>query len=242
MSGPAVVFRPPGRPEARVAVEVARTQRQTQRGLMYREHLPPDAGMLFLFAAAKVQSLLDEEHAHPARHDLRVVGAMVVVGVVENAEPSTADSRTVPGVASQYVVEVNGGWARAHGVGPASRSSFDDVAPLGPATAARSTRRCRRHSAPGAPLGVAAAAEHAAPAQRGSLALEPHARLHVRLDAGVPLAVRDEPDLGLDLERQRREHLRDLLATGSRLERNSRTSRAMIAKSSSLVDDAVLTR
>src|SRR3954462_10047963 len=43
-------------------------------------------------------------------------------------------------------------------------------------------------------------------------ALEPHRRLDVRLGADEPIAVRDEPDLGLDLERQRRQDLRDLLA------------------------------
>jgi uncharacterized protein len=131
VSGPAVVFRPAGRPEARVAVEVARTQRQTQRGLMYREHLPPDAGMLFLFARPKVQSFWMKNTLIPL--DIIFVSSeMVVVGVVENAEPSTTKSRTVPGVASQFVVEVNAGWAREHGIAAGVPVEFVGVEPLAP--------------------------------------------------------------------------------------------------------------
>jgi uncharacterized protein len=131
VSGPAVVFRPAGRPEARVAVEVARTQRQTQRGLMYREHLPPDAGMLFLFARPKVQSFWMKNTLIPL--DIIFVSSeMVVVGVVENAEPSTTKSRTVPGVVSQFVVEVNAGWAREHGIAAGVPVEFVGVEPLAP--------------------------------------------------------------------------------------------------------------
>jgi uncharacterized membrane protein (UPF0127 family) len=38
-----------------------------------------------------------------------------VLGVVENAEPMTDTSRSVPGQ-SQYVLEVNAGFAREHGI------------------------------------------------------------------------------------------------------------------------------
>ena len=34
---------------------------------------------------------------------------------------------------SQYVVEVNGGWARANGVGAGARVRFENVPPIGPA-------------------------------------------------------------------------------------------------------------
>lgn len=131
VSGPAVVFRPRGRPEARVAVEVARTQRQTQRGLMYREHLPPDAGMLFLFARPRVQSFW-MKNTLIALDMIFVSSEMVVVGVVENAEPSTTKSRTVPGVVSQFVVEVNAGWAREHGIAAGVPVEFVGVEPLAP--------------------------------------------------------------------------------------------------------------
>ena len=127
---PAVVFAPEGKAEVRVVVEVARTARQIQRGLMYREHLPPDAGMLFLFRRPKVQSFWMKNTLIPL--DMIFVSPeMKVVGVVENAEPRTLISRSV-GVPSQYVVEVNGGWASAHGVRAGTPVRFENVRPLGP--------------------------------------------------------------------------------------------------------------
>jgi hypothetical protein len=123
-----VVFLPEGRPAVPVSVAVARTPRQIQRGLMYREHLPPDAGMLFLFRRSKVQSFWMKNTLIPL--DMIFVSSdLEVVGVVENAEPKTLTSRSVDRP-SLYVVEVNGGWARAHGVAPGTRISFENVRPL----------------------------------------------------------------------------------------------------------------
>ena len=122
---PMVVLRPAGRPEARVRVELARTPEETQRGLMYREKLDPDAGMLFLFPEERPQAFWMKNTFVPLdmifiRHD------RTVLGVVENAEPLTTSSRQVPG-ASQYVLEVVGGWAQGHGVGPGTPVEFVHV-------------------------------------------------------------------------------------------------------------------
>ncbi|HTE49427.1 MAG TPA: DUF192 domain-containing protein [Kofleriaceae bacterium] len=126
-----VVFRPRGGAEARVAVEVARTRRQIQLGLMYRTHMPPDAGMLFLFARPGVQRFWMKNTLIPLDM-IFVTSEMVVGGVVANAEPKTLTSRTVPGVESQYVVEVNAGWAVAHGVAAGVPVDFVRVTPLAP--------------------------------------------------------------------------------------------------------------
>jgi hypothetical protein len=40
---------------------------------------------------------------------------MTVLGIVENAEPLTDTARSVPGL-SQYVLEVNAGFSRRHGI------------------------------------------------------------------------------------------------------------------------------
>ncbi|HEU5057770.1 MAG TPA: DUF192 domain-containing protein [Kofleriaceae bacterium] len=129
--GAAVVFLLPDGSEKRVTVEVARTARQIQRGLMYREHLPPDGGMLFLMRRDKIQSFWMKNTLIPLDM-IFVNGAMDVVGVVENAEPKTMTSRHVSRP-SQYVIEVNGGWARKNGVGVGCRARFENVPPIGPA-------------------------------------------------------------------------------------------------------------
>lgn len=113
--GPEVVFRPGGRPAARVAVEVMWTPRQIQRGLMYRTHLPPDDGMLFVFPRAGERRFWMKNTL--VALDIVFIGSdLKVVGVIADAAPRTTVTRSVPGAESQYVVEVNAGWARAHGV------------------------------------------------------------------------------------------------------------------------------
>ena len=49
-----------------------------------------------------------------------------VAGVVENAEPKTLDGRSV-GKESRHVLEVNGGFARLHGIGEGTRVSYEHV-------------------------------------------------------------------------------------------------------------------
>jgi len=108
-----------------VQVEVARTDAERSRGLMFRPDLQRDHGMLFLF----------EESAEHGfwMHDTLISLDMIfigedrsVVGVVANAQPKTDTPRSVHRP-SRYVVEVGGGEAAAHAVGRGTRAVFLDV-------------------------------------------------------------------------------------------------------------------
>jgi uncharacterized membrane protein (UPF0127 family) len=108
-----------------VAVELARTDAERQRGLMERRELAPDAGMLFIF---------DETGEHPfwMRNTLIPLDMIFVgddgriTGVVERARPGDLTPRSAGGP-SRYVLEVNGGWAAAHGVRAGDRVRFENV-------------------------------------------------------------------------------------------------------------------
>lgn len=108
-----------------VTVELARTEPERERGLMHRTSLPPDAGMLFLFDESA-------DHTFWMKNTLLPLDMVFIdddgriVGIVESAEPLTTVPRSV-GAPSRYVLEVNGGWARAHGVRPGDRVRFEDV-------------------------------------------------------------------------------------------------------------------
>jgi uncharacterized membrane protein (UPF0127 family) len=128
---PTVVFSPVGVPEVRLTVEMARTARQIQRGLMYRQHMPPDNGMVFLFRTTKVQSFWMKNTLIPLDM-IFVTEGMIVAGVVENAAPQTTKSRTV-GKPSLYVIETNAGWTREHGVVAGVPVRFENIPPIGPA-------------------------------------------------------------------------------------------------------------
>jgi hypothetical protein len=107
-----------------VSVEIARTDPERAKGLMNRRELAPDAGMLFLF---------DETapHAFWMKNTLISLDMIFiaedgrVVGVVERAVPGDLSPRSAG--PSRYVLEVNGGWAEAHGVRAGDRVRFENV-------------------------------------------------------------------------------------------------------------------
>jgi uncharacterized membrane protein (UPF0127 family) len=108
-----------------VDVEIVSTAAQIERGLMYREHLPPDQGMLFLLPEDKVWSFWMHNTLIPLdiifiAHDL------TIAGIVENAEPRSDTLRQVD-KPSVYVLEVNGGFCAAHKIGAGAKVAFDGV-------------------------------------------------------------------------------------------------------------------
>jgi uncharacterized membrane protein (UPF0127 family) len=123
---------PPGAPaptvvvgDAIVEVEVVATPARIERGLMYREHLPPDAGMLFFMTEEKVWPFWMRNTLIPL--DMIFIGKdMTVAGVVENAEPRTESLRQVD-APSLYVLEVNGGWASAHHIMAGAKVRFEHL-------------------------------------------------------------------------------------------------------------------
>jgi uncharacterized protein len=104
---------PPRAPIA-LKVEVASTDAQRQMGLMFRESMGEDEGMLFLFPTERHNSFWMHNTLIPL--DMFFVDSdWNVVGIVEQATPQTDDPRNVPRM-SQYVLELNGGFAKRHGI------------------------------------------------------------------------------------------------------------------------------
>jgi len=109
-----VILTPAGREPIAVDVEVVQTPEDRQRGLMFRKHLAPSAGMWFIFE--NPQQLTFWMHNTLLPLDMIFVTSdFQVLGVVENATPLTDTSRSVPGSA-QYVLEVNAGFSRRNGI------------------------------------------------------------------------------------------------------------------------------
>lgn len=108
-----------------VTVELARTDEERARGLMRRESLPDDRGMLFLFGETAEHAFWMKNTPLPLDIVFIDDGGRIV-GVVERAQPYSEALRTV-GAPSRYVLEVNGGWTSARGVGPGDRVRFENV-------------------------------------------------------------------------------------------------------------------
>jgi uncharacterized membrane protein (UPF0127 family) len=95
-------------------VEVADTPAKREQGLQYRRELALDRGMIFLFPTESEHSFWMKNTPIPL--DMIFINREgKIIGIVEQATPFSTDSRSVPG-ASQFVLEINGGLAKRHGI------------------------------------------------------------------------------------------------------------------------------
>ncbi|MDB4970935.1 MAG: hypothetical protein JWN44_6624 [Myxococcales bacterium] len=112
--------------ELHVKVEIARNDPERQRGLMFRQKLESGRGMIFLFEHPERLKFWMKNTYIPL--DMIFIGAdKRVVGIEENAEPLTLQSRGPDDADSQFVLEVPGGWARTHGVERGVSVRFVDI-------------------------------------------------------------------------------------------------------------------
>ena len=97
----------------RITVELARDPAEQSRGLMFRDSLPPDHGMLFLFARDDVQSFWMRNTKIP----LSIAYADSRGRIVRIADLEPFDERPVTSIApARYALEMNRGWFAAHHV------------------------------------------------------------------------------------------------------------------------------
>lgn len=108
-----------------VTVEVVQSPGLVQKGLMYRKYLDADAGMLFLMGDV-------DDHYFWMKNTLISLDIMFittdlqVAGILENMQPHDTNSKGV-GKPSLYVLEVNGGYAKAHGISAGTKVRFEGV-------------------------------------------------------------------------------------------------------------------
>ncbi len=109
---------------ATVRVEVARTPEQRERGLMDRARLDADAGMIFVFEESSRHGFWMKNTLIAL--DMLFIGDDGRVGAVVERQPLSLEV-TDGGVGSRYVLEVNRGWARQHGVKAGDKVRFENV-------------------------------------------------------------------------------------------------------------------
>ena len=118
----------PGGRDVPFRVELARTEPEREQGLMYRDRMDADAGMLFIFERPAPLTFWMKNTFIPL--DMIFIGAdRHIVGIIENAEPRTLSARRVAGV-SEYVLEINGGLSAKLGIQPGAAVDFSGVPDL----------------------------------------------------------------------------------------------------------------
>lgn len=119
---PTVFLEPAGGSEVRVRVEVARTPEERRLGLMHRQGLDKGSGMLFVFEEPEIQTFWMKNTL--VSLDMIFIGAdLVVVGVVEKTKPMSLAPCMVE-EPSQFVLEVEAGFAERHGIGAGTTARF----------------------------------------------------------------------------------------------------------------------
>jgi hypothetical protein len=122
---PRVVLTGRGGQAVAVKIEVVRRPHALRQGLMYRDRLAADAGMLFVYPAEAQRSFWMKNTYIPL--DIVFIGAnRRIVGIVRNAKPLTTAPRRVD-APSRFVLEVNAGFTRRHGVRTGGRVRFENV-------------------------------------------------------------------------------------------------------------------
>ncbi len=99
-------------------VEVAADPASKQRGLMYREHLADNGGMLFVWEYSGLRAMWMKNTRIPL--DVAFVNRHYVITNIETMEPETEtlhrSHRPV-----RFALETNAGWFERHGIRPGDR-------------------------------------------------------------------------------------------------------------------------
>jgi uncharacterized membrane protein (UPF0127 family) len=123
-SPPRVLLESKGGRRSPVTVEIVRTEAERARGLMHRASLGTDAGMLFIFEETGDHAFWMKNTLIPL--DMIFIGEDGrVTGIVARAAPGSLEPRL--GGPSRFVLEVNGGWAEAHGISAGDTVRFEGV-------------------------------------------------------------------------------------------------------------------
>ena len=112
--GTVTISNPQGEQLYQGTIEIASTDQQREQGLMYRDSLGADQGMLFVFPAETPQAFWMKNTRMAL--DILYIGANgTIVSIAENARPY--DETSLPSQApAQYVLEIPGGMCAARGI------------------------------------------------------------------------------------------------------------------------------
>jgi uncharacterized membrane protein (UPF0127 family) len=106
-----------------VQVELARDSASQERGLMYRTSMPESSGMLFSWSEERPRSFWMHNTCIPLDM-LYITKEGLVAGILEQV-PTLNDAPRGIKCPVAHVLELNAGWARAHGVQPGMKVRID---------------------------------------------------------------------------------------------------------------------
>ena len=110
----------------RIEAEVAANQSTRQIGLMNRKAMPPQHGMLFVFAQENTHCMWMRNTLIPL--SVAFVDADGYIINIENMQPQTEDNHCAR-VPARYALEMNLGWFAQRGIKPGAKLNGIEKAP-----------------------------------------------------------------------------------------------------------------
>jgi uncharacterized protein len=109
-----------------VTVEIAERGEARMRGLMYRKSMAEDAGMIFVFQGPKEEHTFWMKNTCIPLDMLFIDDDGTIVGIEENT-PTLTEATFGVGCKSRYVLELNAGWTRKHGVKAGQKVKLEGI-------------------------------------------------------------------------------------------------------------------
>lgn len=121
------IVAPDQKVRAQIKVEIADTPSAREHGLMFRDHMDEDAGMLFVFPTPQPISFWMKNTHIPL--DMMFASPQGEIRwIVSNAQPMS-EKLIGPFANTMYVIEVNSGFAQRHGITTGDHLEFKDFSP-----------------------------------------------------------------------------------------------------------------
>lgn len=101
-----------------IRVEVANTEKSMRKGLMFRDRLAEDSGMVFVYSMPDIQAMWMKNTRIPLSVAFADANGRILN--IEDMEPHSEKAHSSKGAAA-YALEMNRGWFRQRGIGPGDR-------------------------------------------------------------------------------------------------------------------------
>lgn len=111
-----------------VLLEVAVTDEERQKGLMYRTELDENKGMVFIFRPAQKATFWMKNTFIPL--DIIFINNGKIVKIVENAEPNQTETVYPSEFEVTEVIEVVGGYTKKHDIKVDDTVTFENIAEI----------------------------------------------------------------------------------------------------------------
>ncbi len=110
-----------------IFVEVADSPEERETGLMFRNFLAADRGMIFVFDEEKINSFWMKNTRIPLDAIwIDGEGSVVDVQTMAPCQSDPCQIYTPPGPA-EFVLEVNAGWSASHGIEMGDKVTFENI-------------------------------------------------------------------------------------------------------------------